>query len=292
MNLNDLRLYRRWLLNSPQMVLNAVIDAGGWQTVFPNSVPQWANKVRNYFNETPKSLRLLGQAESAKWLAQARKHVPVEKTYIARSPIQIHPAQPAIEKILEFQAELIDIDRYKDLLAYLFALSGDVYVDDAKRIWYQMSPGGNIYHYGSQPTQPMLESALAAAKTQAFIPVFKLVSPDHTGGSRECIITNPVVAKVWLGGTVPADLRSPVIGSVNATVDVSQRIVTDPVLQGSYNYSETIEVGLREHELRDVKPHSSISTFYVNPSPASTSLALRRFPKVDNYRLVLADQFR
>ena len=49
-------------------------------------------------------------------------------------------------------------------------------------------------------------------------------------------------------------------------------------------------MGLAEHELRDVKPHSADPIFYCNPFPVTTSLALRRFPVDDNNRDILAFQ--
>jgi hypothetical protein len=273
---DELRQYGKWLQHSPQQVIQSVIGAGGWRSIFHGSVPTWANKVRNYFNETPKSLRRFGDQLSAKWLKKAQKYLQREETY----RLELSVAFTVFDALV----------KAKDLSVLMKTLSGDVYIDESKRIWYQMSPGGAIYHYGSQPSSPTVEAIWAHAKSQAFCPVFKLVSPDGTGGSRECIIDNPVLARVWVNGIIPMDIRSSVIGAEMETVDVSKRIVTDPVLQGSYNYSETIEVGLDEHEERDVKPHVADPSFYVNPFPPSSSLSMRRFPKTDNHRNVIAHQ--
>jgi hypothetical protein len=246
---------------------------GGWQRVFPRRVPLWANKVRNYFNATPKWLRRFDEALSAEWLSKAQKYIRLEKRNTGGKAPTIHPAEPGIHELA-------------DLYAVMLALSGDVYIGDSNRIWYQMSPGGTIYHYGKEPTLPAAEAAWATAITQNFCPVFKLVSPDGTGGSQECCIKNPVIGRVLVGGTIWADLR----GSYIEDGDVSNRIVTDPVLQGSYNYSETVEVGLAAHELRDVKPHSSDPSFYSNPFPMSSALSMRQFPVDDNNREILVHQ--
>jgi hypothetical protein len=278
LTLDEMRQYRKWLTVSPLEVINSVIGYG-WQRVFPDRLPVWASKVRNYFNATPKSLQRLGAAKSAEYLKKAQTYLKLEQSYQVKPSKSgaIHPLLPALETA-------------KDVYVVMKALSGDVYIDEETRIWYQMSPGAAIYHYGSQPTNPTVEAIWAEAKTQNFIPVFKLVSPDGSGGSQECILTNPVLGRVWINGIVPLDIRASVIADENKSVDISKRIVTDPVLQGSYNYSETIEVGIRDHELRDVKPHSADPHFYVNPFPASSSLYMRRFPPADNYRRILVNQ--
>ena len=69
-------------------------------------------------------------------------------------------------------------------------------------------------------------------------PVFKLISPDDNGGSNEVIIFN---AEIKDG---PYNNRSKVIGDVNKPIIVKAAIETDPILQGSYNYSETTTHGL------------------------------------------------
>ena len=59
----DLTHYRNWVGKSPVEVLRSVVKAGGWHEVFPKhkTFPDWAHSVRNYFNQTPPSLRLRKQ---------------------------------------------------------------------------------------------------------------------------------------------------------------------------------------------------------------------------------------
>ncbi|HEX2641307.1 MAG TPA: hypothetical protein VHL50_12065, partial [Pyrinomonadaceae bacterium] len=104
-------------------------------------------------------------------------------------------------------------------------------------------------------------------KGQDDTPVFKLVSPDNTGGSHEIILNNQP--------------GSEVVGTVKQKVDVRKILVTNPSHQGSYNYSETVWAGFAAHELRDIKPHVAGPSFYVNPIDPFAPLALRSFPTSD-----------
>src|SRR5262249_54478472 len=143
------------------------------------------------------------------------------------------------------------------------ALSGEVYIDDesGQNYWYQMSPGGGIYHYDAWAKDwfPTGAAGWATWKGQKQIPIFKLVCPDKTGGSRECIITN-VTQSVSdnpledLGKLTESALGfyRPDIGAAGERVHVAPRIVGHPVLQGSYNYAETIEEGYAAHKRFDV----------------------------------------
>jgi hypothetical protein len=93
---------------------------------------------------------------------------------------------------------------------------------------------------------------------------FKLVSPDETGGSRVVIILN----------TYKQDR----FGGVNINFNITElNLVTDPVMQGSYNYSETVKVGLSEREYRDVVPHRTGRRFYINPPNPQLALESRNF---------------
>jgi hypothetical protein len=276
MDMKALRDYGKWLLHSPQDVIDSVKSVR-WHNVFPSRVPRWANKVRNYFNINPTWLRLLDKTTSAEWLSKAQKFIRVGGPPVVKAPKpSLHPSQPAIEKIAE-------------MFAVTKALSGDVYIGDFNRKWYQMSPGATIYHYGEQPKVPAGEAAWATAKTQNFVPVFKLVSPDGTDGSLECCITNPVVDWILFNG-VAVPMRGSRIGDVHEVVNVRDRIVDNPLLQGSYNYSETIEMGLAAHELRDVKPHTGEQMLYSNPISLFSTLRERRFRVIDNWGHTLADQ--
>jgi len=111
-----------------------------------------------------------------------------------------------------------------------------------------------------------------------------LISPDSTGGSNEVILGNDGVnAYGWNTG-------NEVVGPVNERWNIRRSVIADPAYQGSYNYSETAQVGLAAHELRDVRPHVAGRQFYVNPKDPFSPLAMRRFPEKDLQGNPLADQ--
>jgi hypothetical protein len=142
-----------------------------------------------------------------------------------------------------------------------------------------------ICHQGDHPDSPTAEAIyLDVSVRQDDTPVFKLISPDDNGGSNEVIIFS---AEIRDG---PYNNRSKVIGDVNKPIDVRAAIETDPILQGSYNYSETATMGLAEHERRDVKPHVHDHFFYANPLDPFSPLAARKFPILDRERNPLVDQ--
>jgi len=173
----------------------------------------------------------------------------------------------------------------KESIAQERALSGDVYLDNLNRPWFQMAAGSTIYHLGDHPDSPTSEAAYQdIIMGQDDTPVFKLISPDDTGGSNEVIIFN---AEIKDG---PYNNRSSVIGEVNKPIIVKDAIQQDPLLQGSYNYSETTTQGLAEHERRDVKPHVHSYFFYVNPLDAFSALGARTFPPLDRERKPLVNQ--
>ena len=62
-----------------------------------------------------------------------------------------------------------------------------MYKDESNHTWFQMSSGATIYHWGRDPVVPAVEALWQLGK-QAVVPIFKLVSPDQTGGSSETII--------------------------------------------------------------------------------------------------------
>jgi hypothetical protein len=258
-DLEALKDYRNWIHQTAAEVLRSVKSKGGWDIVFPRSkpFPRWASKVRNFFNETPLTLKRLNEAQSKKWRAKEHKYDGQIKEYLALSP--------------------------------------HVYEDGSGHHWFQMSAAAAIYHYGEQPEHPTADAIGVTAKTgvvltaQNYVPVFKLVSPDGTGGSRECIIDNPKVLPVWAQGLLTRNVGKSSIGEVDEWVNVHGRIVDDPVLQGSYNYSETIARGFDAHKLRDMDPHNAHHMFYLNPGSRYSSLTMRRFPSQDNYGRPLAD---
>jgi hypothetical protein len=57
MNLAQLQQYQCWIDKTPHEIFFAAKMSGGWKTVFPNRLPVWASKVRNYFNILPTTLR-------------------------------------------------------------------------------------------------------------------------------------------------------------------------------------------------------------------------------------------
>ena len=153
--------------------------------------------------------------------------------------------------------------RYFDLTEkfgrnFLFVLSGETYVDEKGHIWYQMSTQGTGYHFPGQVDWKKVTKTFFLPQRK--IPVFKLVSPDGTGGSMEVCIRNSGKDE---------------IGKNGQWVDVRQKVISDKYL-GTYNYSETTVAGLGNHIYRDVKPHEK-SGRYINPIDPFSIRAHRRF---------------
>jgi hypothetical protein len=222
-----------WVDQNAQYILDSVKNAGGWRKVFPKGPPKWLHKLRNYFNVEPKCLRLVDK----------------------------HPTDHAMR--------LIRSHGHIDGLISQFALTGDVYFDEEVETWYQMGPGGTIYHWGGHPTFAPLD----AFHTQFFrgqegIPVFKLICPDGTEGSKETIITNPKVRRVFVGTSVfgmEYEMQGAAkIGATNKNVLVIDRVDTKMETQGSYNFAETSVVGLDCHEKYDVDTHKK-DPVYIDP---------------------------
>lgn len=248
MDLSALQGYGNWVGKSPEEIINAVKKVDGWAKVFPNSLPLWAHRVRNFFNREPKSLLRLDDAQSNSLIKRIEAKRPPKK------------------------------------IAEKYALSDDVYRDAQNWIWYQMNEGGTIYHWGSDPTFPKLEAPFQEVKEKLGIPVpvFKLVAPDGTGGSRETVLRN--IHRIFV-----------VVKKVNFLAYVAHMTIKDPWLGGSYNYSETVAAGYGAHVMRDVDPHnkySSIPNVYINPPDPYpfSSPSERRFPENDNLGRPLASQ--
>lgn len=231
MNIDKLRDYNEWIDKTPQEILIAVKKVGGWASVFPDALPLFAHQVRNFFNVEPVTL-------------------------------QRYPSDHGDEFVALVQAGFKNWGK-RDKFKAVVALSGDVYKDQSNRTWFQMSPGGAIYHWGGDPTWDVADAYHSQyIRGQDGIPVFKLISPDGTGGSLETIIRN--------------NGRS-TIGAVNKPEPVAPLIVSVYRHQGSYNYSETIVAGLPAHERLDVAPHKKYPDYYLNPQDRF-SLSSRRFP--------------
>ena len=299
MNLNELKDYRNWIGKSPDKVFLAAKGLGGWKSVFPDKLPVWASKVRNYFNVLPAMLKRLPDA-NAKGLLQR----PGNLSFL----VECHEVQAANKKWQNYKknpwggydpppfkvpagcpttpAHNVVHMSTKEATALKSSLTGDVYLDNLNRVWFQMAAGSTIYHFGENRTDPTADAIYQnTVLGQNDTPVFKLVCPDDNGGSNEVIIFNPVVKDGLY------DNRSERLGlEVNKYADIRGLIETDAAYQGSYNYSETTRVGLAEHEKRDVKPHMPGRFFYVNPPDQFTPLELRRFPELDMDQKPLADQ--
>jgi hypothetical protein len=289
MNIDELRNYRKWIGLSAQKVYLAVLANGGWKNVFPTDVPRWASRVRNYFNVTPTTLTRLSDDVSKAALKKVQRiaflldchdvqtfnryhqdYHPTPQGTLPPPPFPVPAGCPA-----KADPEIVHMG-VKDVVGTKGALSEFVYKDESNRLWYQMTPGSTIYHYGGHPHHPALDAIYVEAfKGQRGTPVFKMMSPDNTGGSNELILN---------------DDGYDMIGDVNKPGDIRGFIVTDPRYQGSYNYSETVQVGLAAHELRDVKPHRDGRDFYINPDNRFSLLGTRLFPEKDPEGKLLADQ--
>lgn len=262
----ELGKYTYWLEkgNSPGQILKEVRSVGGWTKVFPNDLPLWAHRVRNYFNLEPITLTRFTDGSGPLMADMANK--------LKRN------ANGVKEEVMKF-----------------FTLSGDVYRDNFGRIWYQMGSGAAIYHYGSDPKWEAGEAIFVQGKGQKFTPVFKLISPDNfTGGSSETIIQNRQVSKLGnLGPLTALPSGESNIGNEGVLEFVATAIIQDPWLQGSYNYSETAEVGNAAHNRHDVLPHKKYKFpgVYLNVIfGRHAKLESRRFPERDSQGNLLANQ--
>jgi len=310
MTLDELRDYDKWVGRTALDVYHSAAKAGGWQKVFPGHLPRWASRVRQYFNVTPMLLSLLDEAQSNYHLARAQTALPASaraKAYRRELQsrgmgISFHAPGSSTRPgtWLKKPDPKAVINGLGNKIGTAWALSGDVYEDvHGRSIWYQMSPGGAIYHTGELIWDPQKQAVLATLLGQEHSPVFKLVCPDGTGGSREVCIKNPFVIpdKVQSrnGAKYTKMVGTTTIGAVGDMVSVSKRmLVTDSVTQGSYNYAETTEKGLPEHERLDVRTDPMKPGYYVEPPDLFEmqfiELNDRRFPRNDPEGQPLAAQ--
>jgi hypothetical protein len=166
--------------------------------------------------------------------------------------------------------------KYQSGLAW-YALHGAVYKDKQNLEWLQMSSSATVYHYEGEVNAS--KHVEAFMNPQSRLPIFKLISPDGTGGSRELILTNP---SNWLSG-------DSTVVKVLHWKRIRDRVVLQETYAGSYNYAETITLGYKAHEKADVKTHREWPGFYLNPNPDSL-LSERGFPERDRRGALLADQ--
>lgn len=157
MDMQALRDYGQWLRKTPLEIRGHVIRAGGWAEVFPpdTTIPRWPSRVRNFFNEQPSMLTRVGEEEA------------------------------------RFIINMIRLRRGNFLNQVLArgAFSGDVYRDQTGRHWIEQSQAGSRYH--SKEQRGLLGAALTP---HSMTGVFKLCSPDGTGGSSETALHN------WMHG--------------------------------------------------------------------------------------------
>src|SRR3977135_4370533 len=290
LDLKALRDYGNWIGETAWDVHGSVMRVGGWQQVFPGAMPRWASRIRQYFNLTPMTLRLLDREESSGYLERAQTALPASaRAKARRNELQSRgmgisfyapgsstkPGTPLVKPDPNAPIETLSGN-----IGTMMAWTGDVYEDALGRsIWFQMSPGGAIYHFGEDIRAPTLRALGATHAGQEYAPVFKLVCPDGTGGSREVCIKNPfgVPRKIWtaIGGALSTTMGGhATMGAVNEVVNVANRIVKDSVAQGSYNYAETVVKGLPAHERLDVNPDPMKPGYYVEPANLFSRTAL------------------
>jgi hypothetical protein len=231
LSLSALRDYNEWVGRTALEIRLAAIAYRGWANVFPKgseTFPMWASRVRNYFNEKPRKLKLLHLKEAGKaWIASGYRGAT-------------------------------------------FGLSGDVYEDGEGRHWFEMSTAGVGYHYeGEVSDAAWYKTWESAVSLQKHTPLFKLISPDGTGGSLEVCIHN------WQHHE-----GASTIGQRGEWMDVRDRVVLNEILKGSYNYSETTVVGFGAHKYRDIDSHSKETGFYLDPRYSQSQMH-RVFPRND-----------
>ena len=239
--LDELRDYDYWLKYSPEFILTAVKSVGGWHRVFPQrdgqDFPVWASRVRNYFNVFPKRLKLLDNFAAS-----------IKSTRVTMG----------------------------GGLAGFFARSRDIYEDDTGRLWFLFSKGGSIYHYKGNEMPDWMRATGSTFRPRIFTPVFKLTSPDGTGGSAEIVIHNWAKADLLF-----TELRSPTIRGMSKggpSKSIKNHYVNIPEYRGSYNYTETFVGGYSGHNYRDIKPDRvSKDPFHIIFAP-KVPLRQRRFP--------------
>lgn len=301
MNISDLRDYSKWIGQRADKVYFAARAVGGWKVVFPNGLPRWASKVRNYFNVLPTTLKrvpgknakaLLNRPQNLAFLLECHEVQSANRKFRNYRPnpwgkLDPPPFREPAGCPANARHDVRDMG-LKESIAIKSALSGEVYLDERNRPWYQMAAGSTIYHWGRSPLWGPFAAIEAIwvdkVRGQNDTPVFKLICLDNTGGSNEVILfNNGADAYGWGKG-------SETVGAVNETLNIRKTVVTDPAYQGSYNYSETSQEGLDAHEKRDVKPHVAGRNFYVNPKDPYSPLELRTFPPLDMEGKPLADQ--
>lgn len=245
----ELREYKNWVGKSPVDIREAAIRAGGWMKVFP-----MRNLKGTYPNITVDVLPV--------WASRVRNYFNEEPSFL-----RLLPSQEALMRTA------VDTGSVGSL-----ALSGDVYVDEHGRYWFEMSTVATVHHTPGKVTKRKMAKYFLSS--QATVPVFKLISPDGTGGSMEVCVKNPQNRELGSLNGIAIRAGSKTIGKTGEMVSVRSRLETDEVLRGSYNYAETVVSGFNAHTRMDVNPHIARRGFYINP-PLFSPLSGRRFQESD-----------
>ena len=244
MALENLKSYEKWVGKSPFHIKKAVklLSPFGWSMVFSRNeeLPQWVNRIRNYFNETPKKLYRLGVLDALK--AESKLSMPGAKAMFGLYGGTNNRARFILKKAFNIP----------DFSTRIFPF---VFKDSAGKLWYMMTPGAGIFHVGNgQPSKKAMYLAQVWETHDTQGMPFKLVCPDNLGGSSEIIIKNPRRLK--------AEHAFP---KANQWYDIKTNLDWNPVTRGTYNYAETFVEGFDSHEHYDVKPHKIMTKSYVNP---------------------------
>ena len=141
LTLEALKDYRNWIGQTVLDVYYSVIRVGGWQNVFPGALPRWASRIRQYFNLTPMTLKLLDREESSRHLREGANGSPClsPRQRHSRNELQsrgmgisfyapgpsTRPGTPIIKPDPNAA-----IDAMSNEIGTMMALSGDVYEDD------------------------------------------------------------------------------------------------------------------------------------------------------------------
>ncbi len=245
---SELRDPSEWVNQNAQCILDSVRQADGWKQVFQGrKFPMWLHKLRNYFNVEPETLRLLDQGTTGRWMSEIREHGQLGGWISSKT------------------------------------LSGHVYADENNNIWYQMGPGGSIFHWGNEVEMMRAEAfSTHSFRGQTGIPIFKLICPDGTKGSKETIVANPMInirEEVNLTGKVREVAKGgSKLGEVGQKVQIRRQDlhVTTMEHQGSYNFAETAVIGRDWHTKFDVETHQK-DKIYIDPRDRFTPLRHRIF---------------
>jgi hypothetical protein len=240
LTLSQLQHYDNWVDQTADDVLRSAIAAGGWAKVFPKQIDP---------KRPPRSVAF------PHWASRIRNYFNITPGKLKRLAL--------MEGDKAWRASGLSS----------FGFTNVAYIDEKGRHWFQMQASATIYHYDGSDGWGRWKLSEALVLGQEDTPVFKLISPDGSGGSREVCIHNP-------NTDVPGTIGKSEVGPIGRWISIRTKAVINEMEQGSYNYSETGIVGLSAHNYRDVDPHKAKAKFgyYKNPSRYS-ALSARVFAK-------------